>query len=150
MTDFLTLHLRPRPKKATTATDRFKKDSMQPTEFNWTNDNGNKIYAIEWPVTAARAVIGLIHGVGEHCRRYDHVSKFFAKNGIAVVAYDRQGYGRSEGRRGHAAKYSEYIDEVAHLLIECERRYPDLPAFLYGHSMGGIYYYATSPAATPT
>jgi len=29
------------------------------------------------------------------------------------------------------------VDEVAYLLIECERRYPDLPVFLYGHSMGG-------------
>jgi alpha-beta hydrolase superfamily lysophospholipase len=110
---------------------------MPPTEFNWTNDNGNKIYAIEWPVTDARAVIGLIHGIGEHCRRYDHVSRFFTENGIAVLAYDRQGYGRSEGQRGHADKYAEYIDEIAHLLIECERRYPDRPAFLYGHSMGG-------------
>jgi len=54
-----------------------------------------------------------------------------------VVGYDRQGYGRSEGRKGYAENYKEYVDEVAYLLIECERRYPDLPVFLYGHSMGG-------------
>ncbi|TXF90396.1 lysophospholipase [Neolewinella aurantiaca] len=110
---------------------------MQAAEFSWKNDNGNQIYAVEWPVPQARAVIGLVHGVGEHCRRYDEMAAWYNAHGIAMVGYDRQGYGRSEGRKGYAENYKEYIDEIAHLLIECERRYPDLPVFLYGHSMGG-------------
>ena len=110
---------------------------MQATEFHWKNENGNQVYAVEWPVKNARAVMGLIHGVGEHCRRYDHMAGWFNNQGIAMVGYDRQGYGRSEGRKGYARNYKEYVDEIAHLLIECERRYPDLPVFLYGHSMGG-------------
>lgn len=110
---------------------------MQPTEFSWKNGHGHKVYAVEWAVPEARAVVGLIHGIGEHCRRYDHLCRFFADHDIAVVAYDRQGYGRSEGRRGYAESYSEYLDEIGKLLLECEHRYPDLPAFLYGHSLGG-------------
>lgn len=110
---------------------------MQATEFHWTNDNGNQVYAVEWSAKNARAVMGLIHGVGEHCRRYDHLAEWFTSQGIAMVGYDRQGYGRSEGRKGYAKNYSEYIDEIASLLVECQRRYPDLPVFLYGHSMGG-------------
>jgi alpha-beta hydrolase superfamily lysophospholipase len=110
---------------------------MQAIEFDWKNDNGNQVYAVEWPVSNARAVMGLIHGVGEHCRRYDHLADWFNRQGIAMVGYDRQGYGRSEGRRGYAKNYREYIDEIARLLVECQRRYPDLPVFLYGHSMGG-------------
>jgi alpha-beta hydrolase superfamily lysophospholipase len=110
---------------------------MAPIEFNWNNDNGNRIYAVEWPNQNARAVIGLIHGVGEHCRRYDDMAAWYNQHDIAVVGYDRQGFGRSEGRKGYAEDYKEYIDEIARLLIACERRYPDLPVFLYGHSMGG-------------
>lgn len=110
---------------------------MQAIEFHWKNENGNQVYAVEWPVKEARAVIGIIHGIGEHCRRYDEMAAWFNNQGIAMVGYDRQGYGRSEGRKGYAKNYKEYVDEVAHLLIECERRYPDLPVFLYGHSMGG-------------
>lgn len=110
---------------------------MEATEFSWKNDNGNKVYAVEWPVKNARAVMGIIHGLGEHCRRYDEMAEWYNGHGVAVVGYDRQGYGRSEGRKGYAANYKEYVDEVAYLLIECERRYPDLPVFLYGHSMGG-------------
>ena len=110
---------------------------MQAIEFNWKNENGNKIYAVEWPVQNARAVMGLIHGVGEHCRRYDEMAAWYNRHGIAMVGYDRQGYGRSAGRKGYAANYREFIDEIARLLVECESRYPDLPVFLYGHSMGG-------------
>ena len=108
------------------------------TEFSWTNANGNKIYAVTWPVAGpVRAVMGLVHGVGEHCRRYDHVAAWFGARGIAMIGYDRQGYGRSEGRRGYAADYREFVDEIAQLTLECERRHPDRPTFLYGHSMGG-------------
>lgn len=110
---------------------------MAPIEFNWNNDNGNLVYAVEWPVREARAVVGLIHGVGEHCRRYDEMAAWYNEHGIAVIGYDRQGFGRSEGRKGYAEDYKEYVDEIARLLIACERRYPDLPVFLYGHSMGG-------------
>lgn len=107
-------------------------------EFNWTNPNGNNIYAAEWAVPDARAVIGLIHGVGEHCRRYDHFAAWLNEQGIAVVGYDRQGFGRSEGKRGHSANLKELLDEISRLTVACERRYPDTPVFLYGHSMGGM------------
>ena len=107
------------------------------TEFNWTNEDGLRIYAVDWTVTAPRAVVGLIHGLGEHCRRYDRVAEFFNSHDIAVIGYDRQGFGRSEGPRGHTADYRNYIDGVAQLRVQCERRYPNVPVFLYGQSMGG-------------
>jgi alpha-beta hydrolase superfamily lysophospholipase len=65
------------------------------------------------------------------------MAAWYNKHNIAMVGYDRQGFGRSEGRRGYAKNYKEYIDELARLLVACEHRYPDLPVFLYGHSMGG-------------
>jgi len=110
---------------------------MKPIEFHWTNDHDHRIYAVDWPVQNARAVMGLVHGIGEHCRRYDHMAEWFGGRDVAMIGYDRQGYGRSEGRKGYAANYAEYVDEIARLLVECERRYPDLPVFLYGHSQGG-------------
>ncbi len=108
-----------------------------PKAFSWENANGNSVYAVEWPVAKAKAVVGLIHGVGEHCRRYDHFAAWLQERDIALVGYDRQGFGRSEGLRGHADQFSTYIDEISRLVLACERRYPDTPVFLYGHSMGG-------------
>ena len=106
-------------------------------EFHWTNEQGHRIYAVDWHTPHPRAVVGIIHGLGEHCRRYDNLAAFFHTKQVAVVGYDRQGFGRSEGQRGHAASYTHYLDGVAQLLVQCQRRYPELPVFLYGQSMGG-------------
>jgi len=106
-------------------------------EFQWKNPNGKQIYAVEWPVADARAVVGIIHGMGEHCRRYDDMVDWYRPHGIAFVGYDREGFGRSEGQRAYMSSYVEYVDEVARLLVACERRYPDTPVFLFGQSFGG-------------
>lgn len=106
-------------------------------EFEWRNEQGLRIYAVDWHVARPQAVIGLIHGLGEHCRRYDHVAEFFNERRVAMVGYDRQGFGRSEGRRGYAKRYRYYLDGVAELLVQTQRRYPGVPTFLYGQSMGG-------------
>ena len=110
---------------------------MPMQEFHWINEQGHRIYAVDWTVPRPRAVMGIIHGLGEHCRRYDELAAFFNGHEVAAVGYDRQGFGRSEGQRGHAASYTHYLDGVAQLLVHCQRRYPDLPVFLYGQSMGG-------------
>ena len=106
-------------------------------EFEWKNEHGLRIYAVDWQVENPRAVLALVHGLGEHCRRYDHVAAFMAERGIAMVGYDRQGFGRSEGRKGYAKDYRLYIDGVAELVVQTQRRYPGVPVFLYGQSMGG-------------
>ncbi|WP_116124423.1 alpha/beta hydrolase [Lewinella sp. IMCC34183] len=106
-------------------------------EFSWKNEQGLRLYAVDWRQDAPRAVLGVIHGLGEHCRRYDGLADFFNRRGFAVVGYDRQGFGRSEGRKGYTADYRNYLDGVAQLRVQCERRYPGVPVFLYGHSMGG-------------
>ena len=106
-------------------------------EFHWKNEEGLRIYAVDWRVEEPRAVVGIIHGLGEHCRRYDGLAKYFNDHGIAAVGYDRQGFGRSEGRRGYAKSYNSYLDGVAQLMVQCKKHYPGVPVFLYGHSMGG-------------
>ncbi|MGB3546890.1 MAG: lysophospholipase [Saprospiraceae bacterium] len=106
-------------------------------EFSWKANDGVTIFARELPVDNPRAVMGIIHGLGEHGGRYDELADYFREHGIAVLTYDRRGHGRSSGKRGHTPAYSFFLDEVAKLLIECERRYSDLPVFLFGHSMGG-------------
>jgi alpha-beta hydrolase superfamily lysophospholipase len=107
------------------------------TSFSWQTQDGIDIYACDWPVVQPRAVLALVHGLGEHVQRYEHLAAWFNERGVAVVGYDRRGHGRSQGRRGHTPRYSAFLDEIAQLLVEVELRYPGVPVFLYGHSMGG-------------
>lgn len=106
-------------------------------ELSWKNAEGLRIHAVHWAVDQPRAVLLLIHGQGEHIGRYEHLGQWYNGKGIAVVGYDQQGYGRSEGRRGHAKNLDVLLNDVGQALEETRRLYPGVPLFLYGHSMGG-------------
>lgn len=110
---------------------------MTEREFSWTTSDNINIYAKEWKVEFPKAVIALVHGLGEHCNRYKHVAQYFAQHNIAMVGYDRRGHGQSGGKRGHTPNYEALLKEVDSLLAITKEKYPIAPVFLYGHSMGG-------------
>lgn len=110
---------------------------MEQKEFSWQSTDQVKIYAKEWKINHPKAVIALVHGMGEHCNRYQHVAEFYNSKGFAVVGHDHVGHGRSEGNRGSASSFEAYLTGVTELLQHVEERYPNVPTFLYGHSMGG-------------
>ncbi|MBJ6362818.1 alpha/beta hydrolase [Paenibacillus sp. GCM10012307] len=83
-----------------------------------------------------KGVICLIHGMGEHSGRYYGVAEAMTAAGYVVLAHDQRGHGRSEGKRGHA-DVKHLADDAALLVALAERLEPQLPRFLYGHSMGG-------------
>lgn len=107
------------------------------TAFSWTTNDHLTIYGIDWPCPQPRAVVGIVHGLGEHVHRYEHVVAHFHKHQLAAIGYDRRGHGRSGGQRGHTLGIEAFLDEIAHLAVEAEARYPGVPLVLYGHSMGG-------------
>jgi alpha-beta hydrolase superfamily lysophospholipase len=87
----------------------------------------------------AEAILVIIHGLGEHIRRYHHLAEALNKRGVAVVGMDLRGHGRSDGPRGHAKSWSFIRDDIKSLLQHTRNIYPDLPLFLMGHSMGGLF-----------
>ena len=109
----------------------------KPIDFHWQSSDGLRIAGRHWPVDETKAVVVLVHGLGEHCRRYDPMAVHFASHQIAMLGYDRRGHGLSEGKRGHTLGLDAFLDEIDSLLEEAKRQYPSVPCFLYGHSMGG-------------
>jgi acylglycerol lipase len=85
---------------------------------------------------AARAAVLLVHGIGEHSGRYEHVGRFLAGRGHDVVAIDCRGHGRSGGPRGHVDSFEQLLDDVEDQLAQ--RRKLGLPVVLVGHSLGGL------------
>lgn len=106
-------------------------------KLHWDNAQGLSLFAASWPVERPRAVIALIHGQGEHIGRFEHLAVWFNHHDIAVLGFDHQGYGRSEGKRGHAKNLEVLLDDIGLLLEKTRAMYPETPLFLYGHSMGG-------------
>ncbi len=102
-------------------------------------DDGLRLYTRAWwPSSAPRAVVGLVHGYAEHSGRYDHVAQTLTEQGAVVYAYDQRGYGHSEGRQGYVDSFERYIDDLEQFLEGVRTQEPDLPLFLFGHSMGGL------------
>lgn len=111
---------------------------MKNTILNWKSKDGLAIFGQKWESesVAAKAVICLVHGFGEHSSRYEHVAKYFTDNQYAVITYDARGHGRSEGKRGHFPSYDEFLNDAGNLLLQAESNFPNLPKIIYGHSMG--------------
>jgi alpha-beta hydrolase superfamily lysophospholipase len=107
-------------------------------EFNIRLKNGQILRGIiKSPGEHLKAVIILIHGLGEHIQRYNEWAEMFNARGIGFAGVDLPGHGRSDGRRGHIKSYA-LIEEIADMLIsESRKTFPGVPVFLYGHSMGG-------------
>ncbi len=110
---------------------------MEPMTINRQHSEGLEIQGKHWPQANPRAVVCLVHGLGEHIGRYGHVAEFFIKNGMAVAGFDLPGFGRSEGKRGHARQLETYLEVVKCLTEMAGEWYPGVPLFLYGQSMGG-------------
>ena len=84
-----------------------------------------------------RAVIFLVHGMGEHAKRYAHVIEYFKNVNIATVAIDLRGHGNSEGQRGHMPSFDHMMHDLTLSLAHVTNDYKGIPVILYGHSMGG-------------
>lgn len=95
------------------------------------------LFTRHWPVDQPKAVVGIVHGFGEHSGRYAHVAAFLNRHGYAVTTYDLPGHGQTQGKRGHVDRYDTLLDSVQTLLDFTRTEYPELPVFLFGHSMGG-------------
>ncbi len=104
---------------------------------SWKHITGEKIHAIEWkPKGKARAVVVIVHGIGEHSGRYHHVADFFNKHNIAVLSFDLLGHGLSEGKRGDAKSFLDMCSDFQHAILNAKKKYSKTPVFLYGHSLG--------------
>ncbi|MEK7255677.1 MAG: lysophospholipase [Bacteroidota bacterium] len=110
---------------------------MKSIDFQWKTADSLAIHAQHWEVDEPTAVVCIVHGLGEHMGRYEHVAAFFAQHQIASFAYDRRGHGKSEGKRGDAPDLETLLDEIETLLVFAKQAYPAKPLFLYGHSLGG-------------
>ena len=95
------------------------------------------------PAAKPKGIVQLIHGFGEHSRRYIHMISAFLDAGYIVSADDHVGHGKTAMVSGI---WGDWGDKGFHTMMEDEHtlhnlvceKYPDLPYFLFGHSMGSF------------
>jgi alpha-beta hydrolase superfamily lysophospholipase len=102
------------------------------------SESTTKIYFVHHiPAGIVKAVVVLVHGLGEHIRRYDEQLFYFNERGVAVMGADLIGHGRTEGQRGSWISMESNYKIIKELITLAHEEYPNLPVYLYGHSMGG-------------
>lgn len=109
---------------------------MTHSEFNF-NIYKTDFYGQVWKATNTKAVVVLVHGMGEHSGRYNHVAKKLTENDFSVVAFDQFGHGKTSGKRGHNPSFKAVLESVTTTINKAKELFPNKPVFLYGHSMGG-------------
>ena len=91
-----------------------------------------------------RGIVQLSHGMCEYFSRYTAFAKYLCGLGFIVCGNDHIGHGASVSRTADLGFFAArdgwkyLVEDVKHLTDLMQRRYPDLPYFLLGHSMGSL------------
>lgn len=99
---------------------------------------GPALYAVSVFPKKVDVVVGIIHGYADYGARYEHVMRAWADRNIASIAIDMRGHGRADGPRGYCSRFDEFLDDASELARKISDRANGAPAFLLGHSFGGL------------
>ena len=111
---------------------------MASTTDHATTRDSVRILTRHWTAEGPRAGVLLVHGLGEHSARYEHVGDQLAAAGLETFAWDHRGFGASAGERAWVDRWSRFHDDVEDRLAAVRAAVPRRPVILYGHSMGGL------------
>jgi alpha-beta hydrolase superfamily lysophospholipase len=104
--------------------------------------DGDNVVIQDWPLEVdvrVRGVVILVHGLGEHAGRYDHVARQLNAWGFAVRGYDQCGHGESGGAPGSLPTDTRLLDDLADIVDSTRARMDKgTPLIVLGHSMGGL------------
>lgn len=112
------------------------------TECPLPRGEGQTLYCARYQADAAVGVVVMSHGYTETEEKYREPSYYFLQKGYHVYMPDHCGHGRSYRLTGdpclvHVDRWQRYVDDLLAVAQAAHAQYPDLPLYLYGHSMGG-------------
>lgn len=86
-----------------------------------------------------KGVLIVCHGFGEHIDRYRQFAEYFCAAEYACFVFDQRGHGSRCDKKsfGIIPAYDTFLDDVGVVKREVMAMFPDVPLFLFGHSMGG-------------
>ncbi|MFX0099995.1 MAG: alpha/beta fold hydrolase [Candidatus Hodarchaeota archaeon] len=84
-------------------------------------------------------VIVAIHGLGSHStREFHYAGPYMAERKYAMFAIDLPGFGKWKGLKGNVKSWKMIRNAVQRAIDTAHERFPDLPLFLMGQSLGGL------------
>jgi len=117
---------------------------MKNRELSFTATDKTEICFFQWlPQSEVKAVVIIAHGMAERALRYERFAGELTGAGFAVYAEDHRGHGRTAGnpeKVGMAAAdaLTLMMEDLHHLSALIKNKFPAIPLFLFGHSMGSL------------
>ena len=120
---------------------------MRSENFTFKSEDGVQVTAFKWlPEENAgpKAVVQISHGMAEHSARYERFAGTLVKAGYAAFSNDHRGHGKTAGPLENVGFFAEengwrlVVEDMRRLTDIIKKEYPDIPVFLFGHSMGSI------------
>ncbi|OCL26199.1 alpha/beta hydrolase [Orenia metallireducens] len=102
--------------------------------YNWSAENKQKV----------RGIVQIAHGMAEHAGRYEEFAKELVNSGYIVYANDHRGHGRTAANLEELGYFADkegwtlVIKDMYQLTVMIRSKYPQIPIFLFGHSMGSL------------
>ena len=119
---------------------------MDPDTFSYRSADGRQLVGYRWTADGGQTgtgVVVLVHGMGEHLRRYDHVAEALTSQGFVVYGHDHRGHGASlaaddePGQLGPNG-WSALVDDLNLVIAQAKSDHPRLPVVMVAHSMGSF------------
>ena len=117
---------------------------MERREWKREASNGlGKIYNVLWQEESLekKAILFVLHGMQGHIGKYRYLFEYMAKQGYVVCGMDIQGHGKSAnipGYFGDNSGWESILHDLRRHLLQVKKWFPNLPVFLFGHSMGSF------------
>eukprot|EP00049_Salpingoeca_infusionum_P026264 m.24715 g.24715 ORF g.24715 m.24715 type:complete len:302 (-) comp8628_c0_seq2:127-1032(-) len=87
----------------------------------------------------AKAIVVLVHGYAHHIDSYmgGLNPDLYTSNGIIICGISHHGCGHSEGLRCLVEDFDHLVTDISDYTLSQASKYPGLPIFMIGQSMGG-------------
>ncbi len=120
---------------------------MKVDHFSLKAKDGIKVYVTKWTMdndSKPKGVIQIAHGMAEHVLRYEGFAKALTEEGYVVYGNDHRGHGRTAESPENIGYFADdngwdlVVEDMYELTNIIKEENPDLPVFLFGHSMGSF------------
>ena len=101
-------------------------------------------YYVRFPAGEVRGIVQIVHGMCEYFTRYDHFAQYLTELGFLVCGNDHLGHGNSVaseedyGYFSHDEGWENCVRDMYKLTSIIKKSYPDVPYFMFCHSMGSF------------
>lgn len=109
--------------------------------------DGTDIFVYNWLPDAdvkVKGIVQIAHGMAETAARYESFAEVLTRNGYIVCINDHRGHGKTAGaieNVGYLAEEDGFdwlVKDLYQLSGIIKKENPELPLFLFGHSMGSF------------